>query len=262
MTRTCTSIRRLIGFTLVELLVVIGIIALLIAVLLPTLARARGAAQQVACASNMRQWGFAVQMYVNENKGFLPPFMSDGSGTYGTMWDSAIAKYLGMKVIDLSLTPTQQYNAWVENFYKPMRRCPTDPETYISANYGAYYQPANSTWAKFRAPFNYAVMPGYKWTQMRVTKIRGSSKLILFGEGYRFIYSYAVWAPDMDTDGDGIKDTNSGVNSGGAAPWYNFNGGHPKVHSGRSNVVMVDGHVENLHYKIWINPNNGLWIPQ
>jgi prepilin-type N-terminal cleavage/methylation domain-containing protein len=72
MTRRNTRRTRRTAFTLVELLVVIGIIALLISILLPSLGRAREAAQRSVCLSNMRELGNSLRIYAAENKDALP----------------------------------------------------------------------------------------------------------------------------------------------------------------------------------------------
>src|ERR1035437_7985588 len=75
------------AFTLIELLGVVAILALLIAMLLPALARAKDRARTVVCASNFHQHGLAFQMYANEwNDWICSSVQSDSGGNSGSSW--------------------------------------------------------------------------------------------------------------------------------------------------------------------------------
>jgi len=96
--------RRRSAFTLVELLVVIGIIALLVAILLPALSAARKQAAAVKCAAHLRDIGNAFAMYSIDNKGYFPVVQHDsyrvgdrevvGTGSNAAFWWDFLAKYV------------------------------------------------------------------------------------------------------------------------------------------------------------------------
>jgi len=123
------------GFTLVELLVVIGIIALLVGILLPTLNKARRAGYAVKCQSNIKQIVMGCIMYANENKGWYPSVSSNASWTAGPTKDQASSDWIhyqqkgnanapGPRTLDNSAI-VKYLNIRGEKF-KELMRCPMD----------------------------------------------------------------------------------------------------------------------------------------
>jgi prepilin-type N-terminal cleavage/methylation domain-containing protein/prepilin-type processing-associated H-X9-DG protein len=118
------SRRRARAFSVIELLVVIGIIGILLALLLPTLSSARRQSRALACKAQLQNIGAAFQMYLNENDGWYPP--APYSPTFNPQKLTLVSDFLGR---------------YLEDENKRIWRCPGD-ETYFP-EYGlsySYYQ--------------------------------------------------------------------------------------------------------------------------
>jgi prepilin-type N-terminal cleavage/methylation domain-containing protein/prepilin-type processing-associated H-X9-DG protein len=119
------------AFTLVELLVVISIIAILASLLMPSLKSARDRARSTACLSNLRQIGYALQLYVNENEGRVPP----GDDGTGLRWETFLGVYCGY---GSSAAKANQNLSWVPSLIRNnVFFCPAERGWPVSRYYSA-----------------------------------------------------------------------------------------------------------------------------
>ncbi len=224
------------GFTLVELLVVIGIIALLIAALLPALSRARGLAQRVTCLNHLKQLQTCWLMYANDHGGTLPPNLS--------VYDVATGRPI--PGLDLRLT-------WCAGNAR------TDVNT-VNIERG-YLFPYNRSTGIYHCPADKARVAGSNVRHTRSYNMSQSVMGVSFGAVLSYIPTFQnltqIKSPKpadlfvfLDVHEDGILDSLFGIPLPGDpfdGSWFDLPANR---HHDGCNFSFADGHVEHWRWAV------------
>jgi prepilin-type N-terminal cleavage/methylation domain-containing protein/prepilin-type processing-associated H-X9-DG protein len=224
------------GFTLVELLVVVAIIALLISILLPSLGKAREQARTIKCSANLKQYGYGMQMYADRSDGHFPPQAAEGLRWYQR---AAFRGMMGLK---------QETGEWSANDWPEGLRCPNLPD---------YELWGSDWWAHGKVyGINTSNVPHESWRAEAIHRASVKTPAITI-----------EMADAVDTNIDKPK-ANYALYWDVDGEYSGFSGGEWGVtayrHLDGANFLHFDGHVEYLDkYKAFPlenrNEGNPLW---
>jgi prepilin-type N-terminal cleavage/methylation domain-containing protein/prepilin-type processing-associated H-X9-DG protein len=228
------------GFTLVELLVVIGIIAILSAILLPVLSRAQGAARATQCLSNLRQLYLANTMYAAENKGYYVPAAPDiyeGSGGR-VRWHGERQKAHPSSTFDPSQGPLAEYLPDGR-----VKECPEFSEYRRAAEQSGLAFESGSGGYGYNMAYVGSRMYRDEWPESvtrttRDSEIRRPGRTIMFADAGLPMDGYIIEYGFLEPPHTVSPRYPAGNPDGGvASPSMHFR------HHGRVNVIWCDGHV-------------------
>ncbi len=239
--------RRIRAFTLIELLVVIGVIAVLIALLIPSLSHAKQQAVAATCLSNLRQCGFATTMYTGDyNAACLPAFLVTtldtefGDTKQHLLWFNAIDPYLQ------SIDNTKRTGVAGSRAYTKYKQCPAI-YSFLggSVYYGSTTGGQNVTTEAMRSYKMNSLLRHNKggvssdgYWQAAVSSVRYPSNFVLFGDGIGMdtVGSSTPSATTAQTDNASFSMDTDGTDSSVTPPSLR--------HLGGACIAFVDGHAE------------------